>query len=103
MLKLQKQHKSVATFNKIINYLLSFCNIKRKSPCYNQFIKYIGGGNIMDIKYLQKLDFLLKIINSIDGSHKYKLVFGFKGTTYEGDFIPSTYYITPKTLNFKIK
>lgn len=57
----------------------------------------------MDIKYLQKLDFLLKIINSIDGSHKYKLVFGFKGTTYEGDFIPSTDYITPKTWNFKIK
>lgn len=57
----------------------------------------------MDIKYLQKLDFLLKIINSIDGSHKYKLVFGFKGTTYVGDFIPSTDYITPKTWNFKIK
>ncbi|MCE4994729.1 hypothetical protein [Staphylococcus xylosus] len=57
----------------------------------------------MKITYLQKLDFLLKIINAIDKSNKYKLAFGFKGTTYVGDFIPSTDYITPKTWNFKIK
>lgn len=57
----------------------------------------------MDITYLQKLDFLLKIINAIDKSNKYKLAFGFKGTPYTGDFIPSTDYITPKTWNFKIK
>lgn len=57
----------------------------------------------MNITYLQKLDFLLKIINAIDESNKYKLAFGFKGTAYTGDFIPSNDYIQPKTWNFKIK
>ncbi len=57
----------------------------------------------MNISELQKLDFLLKIINKVEGSFKYKLSFGFKGQAFIGDFVLNNTYLNPKTWNFKIK
>ncbi|PTI18101.1 hypothetical protein, partial [Staphylococcus xylosus] len=43
----------------------------------------------MDITYLQKLDFLLKKINSHSKSKEFKIVFSIKNELYTGDFIPT--------------
>ncbi|WP_077700398.1 hypothetical protein [Staphylococcus hominis] len=42
----------------------------------------------MKLVELQKLDFLLKIINSNSNSKKHKLVFNLNNNLYAGDFIP---------------
>ncbi|MDW4211166.1 hypothetical protein QI209_09150 [Staphylococcus saprophyticus] len=42
----------------------------------------------MKISELQKLDFLLQIVNAHSDSKEFKLVFGLKGNTYSGNFVP---------------
>lgn len=42
----------------------------------------------MNIEFLQKLDFLLSIINNHSQSKSYKILFQLKGNTYIGSFLP---------------
>lgn len=42
----------------------------------------------MNIEFLQKLDFLLSIINNHSQSKSYKILFQLKGNTYTGSFLP---------------
>lgn len=61
------------------------------------------GPTFMNITYLQKLDFLLKIVNAYEDSKSYKIIFGFKGQTFKGDFVPNNTHINVKLRQFKIK
>ena len=47
------------------------------------------GEIFMKISELQQLDFLLQIVNAHSDSKEFKLVFGLKGNTYSGNFVPS--------------
>lgn len=43
----------------------------------------------LDIKYMQQLDFLLSVINEVNSSKSYKIIFGLYHEEFTGNFIPN--------------